>query len=296
MANPFSLVFVVFLGFSAIVPGCCSAGTIPDQTGKEVTVPDNPTRVVSLAPSITEILFSLGEGHRLAGATDLCDFPAEAGLLPKVGRFPHPDIERIVGLRPDLCIALKNVNPPDLLERLGTFGIPVYVVDPRDLGTIVGTIRDLGRLFDAKAKAEELVHDMSARIERVKSRVAKAERRPGVFFQLGITPIVSAGSHTFIDELIITGGGRNLAQGSTPYPRFTKEQVLALQPEVIIITSMTRGLAVEQVRDEWGEWESLPAVRNQRIFIVDSNLVDRPTARLVEGLEIVAGLIHPELF
>ncbi|HOI94913.1 MAG TPA: cobalamin-binding protein [Syntrophobacter fumaroxidans] len=296
MAYPFSLIVVFFLGLSAMIPWRCEAGMLPGPGGEALRGPDDPTRIVSLAPSITEILFSLGAGHRLAGATDLCDFPSEATLLPKVGRFPGPDLERIVSLRPDLCIALKNVNPADLLDRLGTFGIPVYVVEPKDLSTTMETILELGRLLDAEASAEKLVGGMSSRVERVKSRVAKTGSRPGVFLQIGVTPIVSVGSHTFIDELITVSGGRNLAQGPVPYPRFSREQVLALQPEVIIITSMTRGLVFEHVRDEWREWESLPAVKNQRIFIVDSDLIDRPTARLAEGLEMLAGLIHPELF
>ena len=285
---------VLVLGL--MVAASCEAGPVEGSSGRKVLAPADPCRVVSLAPSITEMVFALGKGDRLKGCTQHCDFPAEAGPLPRVGSYRHPDMERIAALKPDLCIATRDGNPPDVLERLEALGIPVYVVNPRDLDAVVATITEIGRLLNAGPRGEELAGDLRTRIERVKSRVACAKRRQKVFFQIGVVPIVSVGTNTFIHELITTAGGKNLAEGPTPYPRFSREQVLALQPEVIIITSMTRGQAFEQVRDEWNRWDSLPAVQNQRIFIVESNLLDRPTPRLIEGLELLARLIHPELF
>jgi iron complex transport system substrate-binding protein len=124
----------------------------------------------------------------------------------------------------------------------------------------------------------------------------QADHRPRVFFQIGVSPIVSVGTHTFIHELIVQAGGINVAQGPVPYPRFSREQVLDLAPEVIIITSMARTAVFNQVKAGWQQWPDLPAVRNDRIFIQESNLFDRPTPRLVDALEILARLIHPELF
>ncbi len=294
--NLLSFILLALLGLSAALPGCCDAGSFFDRSGKRVSIPDNPTRVVSLAPSTTEIIFALGEGHRMVGVTELCNFPAEARVLPKVGGFLHPDLERIVSLEPDLCIVLRDGAPEGVEERLAAFGIPVCEVNPENLQTTIDTIREVGRLFDAEARAEELACDMHSGIGRVKSRVAKVEDHPGVFFQIGVSPIVSAGSNTFINELITTAGGRNLAEGPIPYPRFSREQVLALQPDVIIVTSMTRGQDFDLVKNEWEQWKNLPAVRNRRVFIVDSDLFDRPTPRMVEGLELLARLIHPELF
>lgn len=261
-----------------------------------VSVPDNPEHVVSLAPSITEIIFALGEGGRLKGVTQHCDFPAAARTLPKIGSYVHLDLEKIVALKPDLCIAVRDGNPRSAVERLEALGIPVYAVDPRQLDTVADTILEIGRLLNATPKAQCLANEMRSRIERVKARVAGAQGKPGVFSQIGIVPIVSAGSNTLMHELITAAGGRNLADGPTSYPRFSREQVLALQPEVIIITSMTRGADLDQVREEWKQFDSLPAVRNKRIFLVDANLFDRATPRLIEGLETLAGIIHPELF
>jgi iron complex transport system substrate-binding protein len=175
-------------------------------------------------------------------------------------------------------------------------GIPVYAVDPRNLDTVVDTVLEIGQLLNAATKAQHLADEMRARIERVRVRVAGTVQRPRVFFQIGTTPIVSAGTNTIIHELIVAAGGQNLADGPASYPRFSREQVLAFQPEVIIITSMTKDPDLERVSAEWRKYESLPAVRNNRIFIVDADLFDRPTPRLINGLETLAAIIHPELF
>jgi iron complex transport system substrate-binding protein len=297
--NCLGLLGVLFLAGAVCLLPLVSAATVhaklvTDQLGREVLVPDDPKRVVSLAPSITEIVFALGEGHRLKGVTQHCDFPPEAGSLPKVGSYVHLDLEKIVALKPDLCLGTRDGNPREVAEKLEALNIPVYAVNPRDLKTVMDAVLEIGRLLHAEQKAQVLANGMRARIEEVKARVAGTEERPTVFFQIGIVPIVSVGTQTLIDELIIAAGGRNLAAGSTPYPRFSKEQVVALEPEIIIITSMTRGQDFEPVRDEWNRWGNLPAVRNRRIHIVESDLFDRPSPRLVEGLELLSRLIHPE--
>ena len=290
------IVLLVITGLSLSKAAQSAAGTVTDQLGRQVNVPDNPQRIVALAPNITEIIFALGQEHRLKGVTRYSDFPSEAAKLFKVGSYVHLDLERIVSLKPDLCIAIKDGNPRLVAQRLESLKIPVYAVDPKNLDTIMKTIIEIGKLLDAGEKAKMLVQNMHSRIQRVKSLVEKAAHRPGVFFQIGISPIVSVGTPTFIHELIVLAGGTNLASGPIPYPRFSREQVLALSPEVFIITSMARASVFEKVKAEWSQWPNLPAVRNQRIYLQDSNLFDRPTPRLVGGLELLVRLIHPELF
>ena len=272
-----------------------SAKSITDQLGRDVAIPASPRRIVSLAPSITEIVFDLGQGHRLVGVTRYSDHPARAAKLPKVGSYVRLDIERIVALNPDLCLATKDGNPKSVINRLASLKIPVYVVNPHNLDAILETILEIGMILDAGDKAAILTRRMQNRIQRVKSRVSQVENRPRVFVQIGVSPIVSAGTDTFIHELIKLAGGQNLAEGRVAYPRFSREQVLALEPEIFIITSMARQAAFEQVKAEWRRWPNMPAVRNERIYLVDSDLFDRPSPRLVTGLEILARLIHPEL-
>jgi len=271
------------------------AKTVTDQLGRHVTVPDTPLRVVSLAPSITEMVFALDRGHRLQGVTTYSDFPPEAVKLPKVGSYVHLDLEKIVALKPDLCIAIKDGNPRMIAQRLESLKIPVYAVHPNNLETIMKTVMEIGTLLNAKNRANQLVQNMDLRIQKVKSLVTKATHRPRIFFQIGVSPIVSVGTQTFIHELIVIAGGTNLAAGPISYPRFSREKVLSLSPEIIIITSMARSAVFEEVKAEWEKWPNMPAVRNQRIYVEDSNFFDRPTPRLVDGLELLLRLIHPEL-
>ncbi len=270
--------------------------TVTDQFGRLIHLPDEPKRIISLAPSITEILFALNQQDRVIGATRFSDFPPEADALPKVGSYVNLDIEKIVGLQPDLCIATKDGNPIEVINILDSLNIPVYAVDPRNLDTVMKTLLEIGDLLNSSDRAKQVVSQMEQRIQRVKSLVAKTDSRPKVFYQIGISPIVSAGTDTCIHELIEMAGGENIAKGPVPYPRYSREQILRLAPDIFIITSMTRGAVFESVKSEWRQYQSMPAVRNNRMMLVDSNLLDRPTPRLVDGLELLLRLIHPEFF
>jgi iron complex transport system substrate-binding protein len=272
------------------------AKTVTDRLGRQVSLPDSPQRIVSLAPNITEIIFAIGQQRRLRGVTRFSDYPVEAAKLPKVGSYVQPDLERIVALNPDLCLATKDGNPKRVIDRLQSLNIPVYAVNPRNLNMVMETILDIGGLLEASERAETLVESMHQRIEQVKSLVGRTRSRPRVFFQIGISPIVSSGADTFIHELITLAGGKNVVAANFAYPRFSREQVLAFAPEVFIITSMAREGAFEKVKAGWSRWPNMPAVRDQRIHLVDSDVFDRPSPRLIEALELLVRLIHPELF
>ncbi|MDM8551988.1 cobalamin-binding protein [Desulfobacterales bacterium HSG2] len=289
------IVSVAIIALSAATPRHPAARSLTDQLGRQVVLPDDPQRIVSLAPSITEIIFALGQEHRLRGVTRYSDFPPDAAKFPKVGSYVYLDLERIVALRPDLCIAVKDGNPKKVIDKLEAMKIPVYAVDPRNLETVAESVIEIGRLLNAGEKADALVMNMRSRIQRVISLVAKTAYRPRVFFQIGISPVVAVGTNTFIHELITFAGGRNLSQGPVPYPRYSREQIITLSPEVFIITSMARGEVFERVKAEWQQWAAVPAVRNNRIFLVNSDIFDRGTPRLADGLELLFRLIHPEL-
>lgn len=294
------LVAAILVPLTLMMPGVhlpfaeAEARVVRDQAGRSVAVPADPRRVVALAPSVTEIVFALKQEHRLVGATQFSDYPPEADRLPKVGSYIRLDLEKITALAPDLCIAVKDGNPVDVILRLDGMKIPVYAVDPRSLDTVMAAILAVGDLLNAPEAAADRVAGMRRRIGRIQALTAAADR-PGVFFQIGVNPIVSAGTSTFIHELIVAAGGRNLAAGATPYPRLSREQVLALAPEILIITSMARGELFQKVKREWMAWPELPAVRSGRVLILDSDVLDRPGPRMVDGLEQLFGIIHPEL-
>lgn len=274
-----------------------SAREIVDQAGRRITVPDVIRRVVSLAPSLTEIVYTLGKEDLLQGATRYSDTPPAASDLPRVGSYVRIDVEMVVALRPDLCLAIKDGNPLRTVTRIEALGIPVYVVDPQSLEEIMEMISGLGDLLGAEELAAGITGDMQRRIEQVARKLQGEFVRPDVFFQIDAEPIVSAGEGTFIHELIVKAGGRNLAAGAgTKYPKFSWEDVLNFRPEVAIIATMAGGYSDEALKAGWYRWPQLPAVRDNRVHVVDAGLVDRPTPRLVEGLETFAGIIHPELF
>ena len=292
----------ILAGFvSAIIVWLASAlpliaKTAEDQLGREIRMPDNPQRVVALAPSITEIIFALGQQGRLKGTTQFSNYPAEAARLPKVGSYVRLDLERIVALRPDLCIAIKDGNPKETIERLQSLDVPVFAVNPRNLETMIQTIQTVGDILNATENATTLVRAMRERIQRVDALVARVDHRPRVFIQIGISPIISAGTNTFIDELIVRAGGINVAAGKKAYPHFSREQVLALAPDVLIVTSMSRSGAFKKAEADWRRLIDTPSGFGKRIYTVDSDVFDRPSPRLLDALEILTCLLHPELF
>jgi iron complex transport system substrate-binding protein len=280
---------------SGFHPSTASARSVTDLVGRKIHTPDDPQRVISLAPSLTEIIFLLHEEARLKGATRFSTVPEEARALPRVGSYISLDLERIVALQPDLCLAIKDGNPKNIVEEIEGLGIPVYVVDPRNLQGIMDMIEGVGRLLNASSRANEIVQDMERRIDQVQSRVARCRTRPRVFFQIDTAPIVSVGTNTILHELITLAGGINVTAGDIPYPRVTWEQILTLQPEITIISSMAGGHSPKRLKRSWQEWRQIPAVRDGKIYVVDADLFDRPTPHLVDGLETLLSIIHPEI-
>ncbi len=270
--------------------------TITDLVGRTMAVPQEPQRIVALAPSITEIVFALGQEHRLRGVSRFSDYPKQAASYPKVGSYVHLDVERIVALRPDVCIGIKDGNPLAAVKQLDALKIPFFGVNPRDLGSVMESILAIGDLLGASDRAQAITQDMRRRIDAVKEKTAAVSHRPAVFVQIGISPIVSVGNATFIDQLITLAGGTNVAAGPNPYPRYSREQVISMAPDVMVISSMARATVFEQVKAQWMEWPAIPAVRNRAVHIAPSNIFDRPTPRLVDGLEQMARYIHPKLF
>ena len=292
----YRLFLPVMVLFWVMLPGpALGEKIVTDQLGRRVVLTDNPKRIVALAPSITEILFAIGQGSRVVGVTEFSNYPPEAAALPMVGSYVQLDIEKILSLQPDLCIATRDGNPIEVISILESLNIPIYAVDPRNLKTVMETVQELGGLLDARTPAREVIARMEERIQRIENRVSEARTRPKVFYQIGISPIISAGTNSCIHELIEMAGGDNIAKGPASYPRMSYEQVLALSPDIIIVTSMAKGIVFETVKKEWGQWQDIPAVKNNRITLINSDILDRPTPRLVEGLEMLVDILHPRV-
>ncbi|MCP4745793.1 MAG: cobalamin-binding protein [Desulfobacteraceae bacterium] len=269
--------------------------TVTDHLGRSLNVPKSSKRIVALAPSITEIVFALKKENLLVGATKFSDYPIEAKKLPKVGSYVHLDVERIVSLRPDLCIGVKDGNPLSAVEQLNRLNIPVFAVNPCDLESIMESIRVIGNLLGADEQATRIVTQINQRIKKVVRLTARSEKKPRVFFQIGLSPIVSVGSNTFIDQLISLAGGINVTAGSKPYPRFSREQIIALSPDIMVICSMAGDTAMEKIKAQWSQWPEIPAVRDNAVFFAPPDIFSRPSPRLVDGLELLAHYIHTQI-
>ena len=253
------------------------------------------TRVVSLAPSLTETSYDVGGGTALVGATRFANFPDAAALLPKVGSYVSLDIEKIVSLRPQLCLAIKDGNPKASVERLESLGIPVYVFDPKSLEDVVDTVVRLGEIYRTETKASALASGYQQRLSQVASQLETATGSPRVFFQIDAQPIISAGSDTFLNQLLVRSGSVNLAADRAGYPRYTWEELLGLMPDVVLLASMGGGYPEQELRAPWEVWPQIPAVSNQRLYVVDADLFNRPSPRLIDALELLVGLLHPNL-
>ncbi len=269
---------------------------VVDMLGRSVPISAGPLRVVSLAPSLTEIVFALGRGDWLVGVTDFCDYPPEARSKPKIGGSMTPDLERVVGLRPDLVLATAEGNPRDTVAQLTRLRIPVFAVKPDGYAGVLASLEAVGRAVQAEAAATTLVRDIQRRMAAVANAVADRPH-PRVLYLVWTDPLIAAGPLTYIHDLIEMAGGANVVrERSVPYPRLGWEEIVRAAPEVILVASHREGSDHRPVGQAWKEWQSVPAVRTGRVLAVPGDTIHRPGPRVVEGVERLARAIHPEAF
>ncbi|MFQ5828718.1 MAG: cobalamin-binding protein [Candidatus Methylomirabilia bacterium] len=269
--------------------------TVRDMLGREVTIAAPPRRIVSLVPSVTEIIFALGAEDRLVGVTDYCDFPPAAKDKPSVGGMLAPSLEAVVALSPDLVIATDagiRLVTFDQLERLD---IPFYIVRANRLEETMDAIARLGELTGRRDVVAPLNEGLRRRIRAVRTAVMPF-RRPRVLYVLWPEPLIVPGREAIVTELIQVAGGESItARDRGDYPRYSLEAAVAREPEVILLANHGTGSGAIS-REPWERFGSLPAVKTGRIHSVDGNLLHRYGPRIVDGLEKLARLLHPEAF
>jgi len=290
---------ILFVLLSPLIWGSntlSSSQQFKDEVGREVTVQFPPQKIVSLAPNITEILFSLGLDQEIVGVSIHCNFPEKVQSKVRVGSYISLDFERIISLKPDLIIATGAGNTRDMVERLERLGFPTYVIFPKNVEEVIGSVGHLSQLVGREKEGMEIIKQMKRRRERVEA-LTQGLPRPRVFLQIGEAPIVTVGKNSFADDLIRLAGGDNVAGNEKErYPRLGMEEILRRSPEVILISSMNPKGNYQKVLQEWSRWETIPAVKNGRIYLLDSDLIDRPSPRIIQGLEEMARVLHPEKF
>jgi iron complex transport system substrate-binding protein len=291
-ASRIALVLAVALTGLAIGPRA-DAGEVTDMLGRRVRVPDHAARIVSLAPSITETVFVLGEGDRLVGVTDYCDYPPEATRKPRVGGISTPSFEAILALRPDLVLATSESNYAEHVQRLASLGLVVYVIRPVDFETVLQSIERIGAVLGRETAARARVASMRQDADAIVHAVAGA-LRPRVLYVVWPNPLIAPGRGTLISELIQRAGGESVTGAEPlPYPRLSLETVVERRPDRIIVGRHGQGTVEEPLRG-WERLGSVGAVREGRVYGVDGDLVHRPGPRMIEALRALARVIHPE--
>jgi iron complex transport system substrate-binding protein len=269
--------------------------TFVDDLGRKLFLAKAPTRVVSLAPSITEILYAIGLDEEIVGVTEFCDYPPAAQQKPKIG-YAQPNIEAIVTLQPDLVLATRAFLRADLLAKLEQLKIPTFVVDPESFEEIPSRIQTVGRILNRSSSADTVATAMRQRIASIRNKM-EAVARVRVLYVLNSQPLITVGPGSYIHQVIAMAGGSNIASQSTvPYPHLNMETVLKEDPEIIVFPiGKAEGIPPSE-QQQWLRWTSLAAVKQGRLHQISADVLNRPGPRIVEGLETLARIIHPEAF
>ena len=296
LARGTTWLLAVLLGTALVLAACTTPVQTPtqyvvDDLGRLVGINGTPQRIISLAPSNTEILFALGLGDKVVGVTMYCDYPAEAQDKEKVGDYYGPDIEKMIALQPDLILA-TDFHRFDLIPTLEEQGVAVFAVAPQTLQDVLESIQKIGQITGKEAEALELVNGMESKIEGIEEQTEELAERPRVFYMTWYDPMWTVGRNTWIDELINMAGGMNIFSENFEGGAMVQiEWVILHDPQIIITSEWSYDWALNAT-----ELASTDASQTGRIHTFDDDLAQRPGPRLVDGLEWFAHLIHPEIF
>ncbi len=296
----FALIFILLLLTFCVQHTAEVHNYVVDDTGHKIPLGKIPQRIVSLAPSNTEILFAIGAGKQVVGVTDYCNYPPEVlelkkrGVLKSVGGYTTVNIERVVALEPDLVVASYG-NGIETIETLRRLNVTVVAFNPKNLSDVMRNILTLGKLTGHEDEAEKLVEEMEEKIEKVRKMV-EGKRRVRVAHILWHDPIWVSGRNTFIDEVIEIAGGENVFDFDG-WRAVSVEELVAKNPEVIIVSS---GSGMGGGRNITYEWvisdpllKNVDAVKNGRVYVIDADIISRPSYRLADAAMVIAKWLHP---
>jgi len=278
-----------------IFPCISFAYQVTDEIGRSINISPSSQRIVSLAPGITETLYALGLADKIVGVTSFCNWPTSALQKQRIGGFINPSIEQIVSLKPDLIIATADGNRPDTVRQLERIGLTVYVTNPSDTNGILRSIFHLGEITARKNAAAKLVRQLQKRLSNIEAQI-RYKSKPRVFFQIGLEPLITISGKTLINEVIERAGGINIASNDTArYPRYSPEGIMEGLPDVILFAPMANDKEFTAVKNFWQKFEGIPAVKNNRIYPINTDLISRASPRIVDAIEKMALIFHPDI-
>lgn len=297
-----TVLMITILAVFTIVTGVFAQGfpiTVTDDLDQEVRLEKKPEKIISISPNMTEVLFAIGAGENVIGVTTFANYPEAALEVQKIGTITEPNIEKIITLEPDLVLA-SSVNKMETVERLKELGIVVAGYEANSVNKAIENIKKIGLLTGNQDITDKLVTEMYIKIAEMRNLVEKKlneNETPKVFFEIWSDPLFTAGSDTFIDDLIYMAGGENLGRlAEGQWPQYNLEKLLIEDPDVYISTphSAEMQVSVESIRSR-ERFQSISAIKNDRIYIIDQDIVNRPSPRLVKGLALMIKAVYPEL-
>lgn len=273
--------------------------TITDAMDNEVTIKEKPEKIVSLVPSNTEMTFALGAGDRMVGVSDFANYPEEAADIEKIGGQEF-NVEKIISLKPDLVLALDSNarNSKDGLDQIRDAGIQVLIVkSATSFADVYSTIERIAKATGTTDKGKDIIANMKAKVSDIKDKAAQIPKDDRVKVWAEVAPppnVFTTGSETFMNEMLDIINAKNIASDEKGWTKYSLEDVVKEKPEAIVLTYKGDGV-VKNVLNRDG-WQSVPAVKNERVYNVDADLVSRPGPRLVKGVEALAEAIYPDVF
>ncbi|HSI89225.1 MAG TPA: cobalamin-binding protein [Pyrinomonadaceae bacterium] len=269
-------------GATPITQPAAETRTVKDGLGKDVALPERVERAISLAPSITEMVFAAGAGDRLVGVTSYCDFPAEAASIDKVGDTQSPNIERIISLQPDVVLVSTASQLEAFTSTLESQNIAVFVIATNSVDDVMADLVRLGEIFNTKGRAADLAASLQSRLEAVSKR-DHGRASPRVFVQISKDPLVTVGRDSFITDAVSRAGGDSVtAAVSSGYPVLSKETALAYDPDIIVLSDSSDN------REPNAVFAGSRAVGAGRVVRIDPDAISRPGPRLVDAIETLA--------
>lgn len=272
--------------------------TVTDHAGRSVTLDKKPERLVSLAPSNTEILFALGLGEKVLGVTTYCDYPQEAKNKEKIGGFSDPNIEKIVALKPDLVFG--TTMHKKAVADMEKVGLKVLLLNAASIEGVMDEVGLAGKVTGRAEQADSVVSSMQAKIQSVQAALKdiKDDAKARVFYLMWDDPIMTVGPKTLISDVLTRAGGVNIAaDAEKDYPNYSLEVLVTKNPDVIVYTKMGSGTGLNPatIKSKAG-WGAISAIKKDRIYSVEDNLMSRPGPRIVEGLAETAKALYPDKF
>ncbi len=266
---------------------------IKDASGKQFKFNRIPNRIISLAPSITENLFLLGVGKKIVGNTTYCDFPEEAKKIEKVGTYIQPNIEKIVSLFPDIIFIPKEGMKKELIFKIQKLGLSIFVFDvEHDLDSLLKNFNILAKIVGKEKEGKKITEECKSRLTKIMQKTKKIKSRKKVFWQINAPVIMTSSGSTLQGNILKLAGAINIAESSKiNYPRYSKEEVIKQNPDVIMIIDM--GVITQDEINKWKKYKNIKAVRENKLFAIDANLVSRPVpTRFVEAVEKIYEIVY----